>query len=460
MVAPTKPYPYQRRGVKKVHYQFDGRALIADEMGLGKTPQALWYVDWFLERGPVLIICPANMKETWRREARKHTGMRVEILGSHKPPKGFKLNPARLYVINYDVLVSWVKVLRRRLPQLVITDESQMIKSPGAKRTKAWQAICNGVPKILCLTGTPIENCPAEFWTTLHTLRPDVFNSHRAFLFRYCDPKRKFWGWEFKGATNLEELHELAKATCMIRRLKKNVLRQLPPKTRIVQPVDISKPTEYREAEKEFIKWLMKKSKKRALRAMNAEAVVKLGYLKRLAGVLKFKAVVAWLDEFLKTTGEKIIIFGIHKKLLKALKSRYKEQAVLVTGSTSLKNRQIAMDRFNKSKSCRIFIGNLIAAGVGWSCSSASTVAFIELDWVPGKHTQAEDRIHGLGRGVAGRKAMIYYLVARGTIEEMLCRVLQEKQLILDRTLDGKVVTRLDVLDQLTAGYLKKKRAA
>jgi SNF2 family DNA or RNA helicase len=240
----------------------------------------------------------------------------------------------------------------------------------------------------------------------------------------------------------------------MIRRLKSQVLKDLPAKTRSVIPLDITNKDrkEYEEAEANFVKWLSKKSRRLALRAAKAERLVKMGYLKRLAARLKMKQVIAWIDNFLQETDEKLLVFGIHKSVLRELYERYKHQSVIVTGEITGRKRVHAQDLFNKNKRYRLFFGNIDAAGVQWSCTSASTTLFVEIGWVPGKHTQAEDRTHGIKRGRKGYVSQSYYLVAKGTIEERLCELVQEKQRVLEETLDGIASdsSGLNIFDQLT----------
>ena len=465
----STPYAYQLRGVRKIQH-FQGRALLADEMGLGKTAQALWWVRDHLKpvvRGgkkvpaPVVIVCPKTIKENWRREAVKHVGMRAVILDGMKPLKDkTQLHAGRVYIINYDVLGhpgkksgTWLRWLRSLKPTCVIIDEAHYIKSLGARRTKAVRELCRGIKHVIAISGTPLTSRPAELWPVLNLLRPDVYPAFLPFAFKHCGARRTPWGWDFRGATRLKLLHRQLNEVCMIRRLKKDVMDQLPAKTRSVVKIQMEKPREYQQAEKDFIKWLAKRSKRKAMRAAKAVELVKLGHLKRLAGELKLKAVFEWLDNYLEGTNEKLLIFGIHKVILHAILTRYARTAVLVDGSVTGTKRQAAIDRFNRDKSTRLFVGNIQAAGVGWSCTSTSNVLMVELDWVPGNHRQAEDRVHGIGRGKGA--AQIWYVVAAGSIEEKICNVLEGKQGTLDQALDGiKGKVSLPLHQQLMSSYI------
>lgn len=271
-----------------------------------------------------------------------------------------------------------------------------------------------------------------------------------------CHPVKKPWGWEYKGASNLPELHKKLKDTMMIRRLKKDVLKELPDKTREIIPHTIQKFKRYKEAETDFIKWLSKRSLNKAKKAAKAEAVVKLGYLLRLAAKLKVPNVINWIDDFLESNDGKLVVFCKHKKVIEKLYDRYRDIAVMVDGSVTGHKRKLAVTQFQKSTKTKIFIGNIIAAGVGIDLWASSTCVFAELDWVPGNMSQAEDRLHRIGQK---ESVTIYYQIAKDTIEEKLCKILQQKQEILNATLDGgRIKNDFDVFDKLQKSLLEKRK--
>lgn len=470
----TKLYRFQKVGVLGIE-KADGRALLADEMGLGKTVQALWWMKRFLphrnpNKAPTVIIAPAGMKYHWSQEAAHHVRLSSEIVAGRKPPTflGAKHYRNRIYVINYDILGSpsplvdsWTNFLVKINPSLLILDECHYIKSLNAQRTKAVRWLGKDVPHIIAISGTPMTNRPVELFPVINMLWPNKFPSFFSYASKHCSPRRTPWGWEFKGATRLPELHAKLKKCGMIRRLKEDVLKDLPPRTRTVQAVDIPNRKEYEQAEREFLRWLAKKSKRRALRARNAERLVQMGYLKRLAAELKLPQTIDWIKNWLEETDSKLLVFAIHKKIIRALEAAFPNISVTVDGSTPALARHKRIRAFNRKEKVRLFFGNIDAAGVGWSCKSASDVLFAELAWVPGKHVQAEDRIRGIGRGVRGQKAHSHFLVAKNTIEERLCEINQEKQAVLDQVLDGadETVRSLNILDLLEQSYRKNPRS-
>lgn len=454
----TTPHPFQSEDVDHIWGRWDGRGLLSWEMGLGKTYGALLGAKRYLPLDArIAVVCPKTVKEVWRQEALKHFGMRAEVLsGRATSCSSFGLKP-RLTVINYDVLGvplgqnnTWTEYLRSLKLDLLIFDEIQYIKSETAKRSKACEALAEGVPHIIGLSGTPMLNRPIELWFMLKIIKRDLFPNRRLFGLKFCDAKLERWGYSFNGATRTDELHRILTKNAMRRRLKIEVLSQLPPKTRSVIPMDISKKdrNEYDEAARTFIAWLAKISPSKAARALKAEAMVRLGYLKRLAGRFKIESVIEWITEFIEWTNEKLLVFGIHRSVLHELHDKF-PNSVIIDGSVTGPHRDEAIARFNKQTKCRLMFSNMTAAGVGWSCTSASTVLFVEMGWTPGEHVQAEDRCHGISRGT-GNPVNSYYAVTKDTIEEDLCKIIQKKQDVLASVLDGKSSGDLNVFDILT----------
>lgn len=450
----TKPFVYQRKCSAQIE-KFNGRALVALEMGTGKTFISLLWARRNPEARPILVICPASLKFTWEREAMVHVGMCSEVLQGTKVPSNGLLKPRQLIIINYDILHAWFDYLKDLDPQIIIVDEGQYCTNRHAKRTRLVKELCRGAPHVLILSGTPLVNRPSELWPLLNILRPDKYKAFHPFAEAYCQPRLKPWGWTYNGAANLGVLHKNLRRQMMIRLRKKDVLKELPDKRRIVVPIQIENPKEYTFAVKDFIQWLARRhGKGKARKAIKAEQMTKIGYLKRLAARLKLKAALEWVDCFLSgTTDQKIVLFAVHKPIITALHEKYKGKCVVVDGGVGPKDRQKAVDAFQHNKSIRVFIGNLQAAGVGITLTAASTVAFLEMGWTPGGHAQAEDRIHRISQK---NVATIYYLVARGTIEEKLCEIIQKKQQVLEATLDGKGRgDTIDIYDQLEAELSK-----
>ncbi len=439
----TKPKPFQEWDVNKAANVFAGRVLLAHDMGLGKTFMALLVAMELCPDGPIVVVCPAGLKVQWEQEARRHVQMTSLILEGTKARKITTHRKRQLVIVNYDVLHAWVKAIRRLKPAMIIFDEGHKIKNRTSRRFRASKMIAKGVKHLVILTGTPIVNNAADLWTLLHLLDPETFKNFTAFAWKYTRPKKTPWKWVYQGVRNRKELHELLYARYVIRRLTKDVQKQLPSKKRIVVPVPIEKRKEYDALLNDFRDWLRKDGEK----ASRVETEGQWGKLYVKVGQLKLKYVFEWIDNFLEANDGKLLVFGIHRKLLEAIHQRYSSRSVLVYGGLSQKQREVAKERFRKDEKCRLFVGNIHAAGVGLNLTEAATGVFVELSPVPADMTQAEKRNHRMGQT---ERVRWYWLVAHNTIEEKLCRLIQGKQRTASGVIDGDVnVGKVDVFSQL-----------
>ena len=235
--------PFQRAGIEYSLYRQN--TLIADEMGLGKTIQAIGFCN-VVRPQSILILCPASLKLNWIREWNKWTTTGIQAT----------LTRSACWVLNYDVLQKNHAHTKNVLWDVLIIDEAHYLKNPKANRTRevfggySFTKVVKGCKsrlprvrpikarRVLALTGTPIENKPIEFFPLLNYLDPQTFDDGVKFGIRYCAGRRSFDGWDFTGASNLVELQEKVRSTVMIRRLKAQVLKELPAKVRQVIEVD------------------------------------------------------------------------------------------------------------------------------------------------------------------------------------------------------------------------------
>jgi SWI/SNF-related matrix-associated actin-dependent regulator of chromatin subfamily A-like protein 1 len=439
----TKPYRYQRKGVDWLE-DHDGRGIIGDEMGLGKSFQALLYAQ---EQGcrTIVIVCEAGLKTNWEREVVTHLGRRADVLYGRvpKPDGGMAaIKRKRIVIINYEILKGHMKFLKKLKPDLIVVDECQKLGNRESLQTRMVRRLSKGVDKLVFLSGTPLVNRPSELWAALNMLDRKRWPSFFSYAHKYCKPEKKPWGWVFNGASNTKHLNKRLRRY-MIRRLKSEVLKDLPLKRRIVVPLTISKTDrrEYEGAVKDFIGWLSKTKKAKVVKAKKAQALVKAGYLKRLIAAMKLDPAMEWLDRFLVSTDSKIVIFCEHKAIITKLHNAYRRMSVVLDGSVKGKHRLATIDQFNRDKRIRILIGSK-AAITGWNGTAADTVAFFEFFWVPGYHTQGEDRTHRIGQK---KQVTAYYLAVENTVEEKICNTLQSKQGVISAVLDGKELDKSDL---------------
>lgn len=415
--------PYQLEGAQ---FCLDkSHAMIGDEMGLGKTIQAIEVVNQ-LNLGRILVVCPASLKLNWRREMlvwlRRYYDIGV-VEGGDWPD-------SEVVIINYDILGKHASKLLSTPWDLIIFDECHYLKNPKAKRT--IQALKIPTKKRIFLTGTPIVNRPIELFPILKSCFPQDIESYWWYAKKFCNAYQTRWGWDVSGASNIDLLNKSLKKF-MIRRLKKDVLTQLPSKTR--QIIDLPANPRLLKAENSLLS--------RRFKGMDYESVVgQLEYdmisFSEMAAVRHETALakVPSAIEYIKGTldsQDKIVVFGHHRDVVAQIYDAFSDMAVMVHGGTSMANRQAAVDMFQKWPDKRIFVGNIQAAGVGITLTAASCVIFVELDWVPGNMTQAEDRCHRIGQK---SNVLIQHLVLDGSLDAYMARVLISKQATLDKILN------------------------
>jgi SWI/SNF-related matrix-associated actin-dependent regulator of chromatin subfamily A-like protein 1 len=440
-------FPFQKKGVAFIEAK-DGRALIADSMGLGKTAQALAWLQMHPEKRPVIVVVPASLKLNWDRECQMWMSeSNVQILSGKKVSTPII---GEIIIINYDILPAWYGRLSQIKAQVLIIDEAHFCKNNSAKRTKTVKALAKNIPHIIALTGTPIVNRPVEAYNAIAMIDSTVVPNFWTYAQRYCGAKHNGYGWDFSGATRTEELHEKLTTTIMLRRLKKDVLTDLPDKIHSFLPIELNNSREYQKAEKDFIAWLReKRGDDVADRASNAAALAEIEGLKQLACKGKLNQAIEWIRDAVETNG-KLVIFAVHKFVIDALMNEFGEIAVKVDGSVTGPNREKVVQDFQTNENIRVFVGNIKAAGVGLTLTASSTVMFLELPWSPGDLSQAEDRCHRIGQK---NSVAIYYLLAERTIEEKIARMLDRKRKVLDSVLDGKETEQESLLSELINAY-------
>lgn len=327
----------------------------------------------------------------------------------------------------------------------VLVSNCQRLINPGAKRTKALRLISRGCDQVIGLSGTPIKSRPIEFFPILHMIDPEGYPSRHNFGFRYCSPRRGYKGqWDFRGASNLDELHERLKSI-MIRRRKKDVLKDLPATQRTVIPVVPENWKEYDRAEDAFVEWVLEnKGVRAAQKAMKAELIIKLHELKRIAGRGKVKTVLEWARDFRDGTGEKLVLFAVQRVVTAALHDGL-ERSVMIRGDVNARDRQRAMDKFQNDPNTHFIVGNIDAMGEGVTLTAASTVVFAEIGWTPSDISQPEARTSRIGQTSKHIESFIF--IAKNTVEERVWDMIEGKTDVVDQILDGeaaeKVLTRI-----------------
>lgn len=431
--------PFQRAGVSYLLAQ--RRAFLADEQGLGKTIEALATLE---ADGayPAVVVCPASLKLNWLRELKHWLPQRsVRALIGTAGARGV---PADVTVVNYDIVAARLDELRALSPRALVLDESHYCKNSKAKRTKAVHRLATSVPRdglVLALTGTPVMNHPKELISQLRILgRLGEFGSGTRFSI------------EFHGPGAHQRLHWQLRARCFARRLKRDVLPQLPPKTRAVVPVELNNEPEYRLAERDLVAWLQSQPldldelDSKVTAALRAERLVRLNALKLLAARGKLHAALAWIHDFC-SSGERLVVFAHHREIQRALLERF-PTALHILGEDSHAARDAAWHAFQQPDRAenQLLVCSIEVAGQGVTLTRSSNVVFLELDWTPAKHDQAEDRCHRIGQQDAVNAT---YLLAAGTIDETIATLLERKRAVIGAVTDGRPEDEEGVVDAL-----------
>lgn len=423
-------YPYQREDVLRVE-ELKGRCLIGSDMGVGKTCIACTYIARHPELNLILIVVPASLKLNWEQELRQwNCDKKITIINGTKS----RLPESGIVIISYNVVYSYFCDIDDLDVDLLILDESHFIKRAESQRSKAIKYLGAGIEKIICISGTPITSRPKEFFTTLNLLNREMFNSREKFLRRYCNSDRDPTG---NGCSNSQELHEILKQSLLIRRLKKDVLTQLPPKVYSVIPIEMDQENRnnYEFARKEIIGYLRENySKDVANRAKLAETIVRMAHLRQLAVAGKIDESIEFVRNMVDSD-EKLVLFAIHKVVINRLMEEFGDIAVKIDGSVNQKQRQENVDRFQNDDRIRIFVGQIDSAGVGITLTASSNVVFFEYPFNPGQVSQAIDRTHRIGQ--EAESINVWYLVAENTIDADIAKLLDRKAKVLADVLDG-----------------------
>ena len=450
-------YDFQKDGIK-FGIERKGRILLADEMGVGKTVQAIGIALIYKEEWPVLIICPSSLKFVWRDEILKwipninDDKINIQIFKSSKDY--FKCG-VKIYIMSYDLTVKLEDKITEKNFKFIIADEAHYMKSPDAKRTKCLMPIIKRSKRVILITGTPILAKPVELYPLLTMLRPDLFHNFKEFGNRYCDPKRNFFGMDWTGSSNPKELNYILRHI-MIRRLKKEVMNQLPPKKR--QKVEI-------QTDPKVIKQIQ------AINLSSEKIIEKINELNNsqinpnlvnyvnpekpednnenllnlfnkvynLSAEAKISGVKEYIH-YLIDNKCKFLIFAHHMKMLDGIEEEVKKLKVdyiRIDGKVKLEKRQEYVYKYQHDETCLVAILSITACYTGITLTAASTVVFSELHMTPAVMIQAEDRAHRIGQ--EHECVNIHYLYGPDTIDEVLFRMLNQKQNIFSNTLDNMV---------------------
>jgi len=487
------PYGYQKKAVKFFEIN-NGVSILGDQPGVGKTCPAFAYAVKYKLR--TLVICPASLKLMWRKEILKFTNEKAFVF-KFKPKKksktiAYSKEESLFHITNYESIESYIKIeyhhkcsgnmlqakggmgkctweqtdltkQYKKCPicentgkvksravslvsfqdgfsqsidpseyDLIIIDECHRMKELKTTWTKIIHKAFSCIPKKILLSGTVIKSRPFEFFSTLNFIFPEEWKNSHEFGVRYGAGYQDNFGWDYSGASNLEELFTRV-SSYFLRRLKRDVLKELPEKTYLEIPIELDD-KEYSEYQK-----LLNEVKKEIVDGKEIEKkdsyLAKVHKLKMFTGKIKIDRAKEMIQDIIDS-GEKVVVISDYMEMAEEIVRYFGDIAVLHTGEMSNEDKQESVDRFQEDKKIKIFSGMIIASGVGNTLTAASKLIKLGFAWSPADEEQIEDRIHRAS--ATADKIEIITFICQDTIDEDISELLNDKAYIVTKTLDNK----------------------
>lgn len=502
-----QPYKYQKEAVKFFEIN-NGIALLGDQPGVGKTCSAFAYAT--KHKLKTLVICPASVKLAWRDQIHDFTNEKVFVFGFHPPKKlketVYSRDESLFHVVNFESLEKYISIeyihkcsgnkynpangkmekcgteiidlvkkykecpmcknknsFKTRINDLkyfsddfddyidpeyydlIVIDECHRIKEKDTGWTKIIvEAFRDKVKKKILMSGTAIKSKPIEFFTALNFLHPQEFNNRHIFGVKYCAGHENNFGWDYDGVSNVEEFFERV-SPFVLRRLKKDVLKDLPPKTYSYLPIELTE-KEQREYNK-LVKEAIKEIDGKAVKKSYLEIIHKL---KLFTGRVKFSRLKDEIEDVTKSE-DKMVIMSDYQELAKEVYDSFPGVTVMHTGAMNEISKHQSVEQFQKNKKIKLFSGMIGASGVGITLTAANKLMFLGWAWTPADMEQAEDRIHRASTEHGNIEIIIPYCL--GTVDMDIKELLEDKSVVTDKVLDGKIRER--VVNKDDEGILK-----
>jgi SWI/SNF-related matrix-associated actin-dependent regulator 1 of chromatin subfamily A len=435
-----KLYEHQKDGIEFLVSR--KKCILADDMGLGKTLQSVMGT-LAAESKKVLIICPSSTKINWEREINMFGEYDTSIIS------GRKWKPAKYTIINYDILKNFHTVKKRGEKPIeelthildekfdtLIVDEAHYLKNHKSIRGSIVTDLVkkNAFENVWLLTGTPVANRPKDLYNLLKIIGHPLSDNWQFYVKRYCDAKnfkKKMKNgkikniWVIDGNSNLNELSIRIKNK-VLRRMKEDVL-DMPEKT-IIPVFNELTSKEWVEYDNLWEEYLIKR-KEQKKRGKPQRDLVELILLRQFIALKSIPNTIELAENALEE-GKKIIIFTTFTDELLELQEHFGNQCVVHNGSMSDKDKQFSVDEFQNNPKKKVFIGNIMSAGVGITLTAADTVIFNSFDWVPGNNEQAEDRSYRIGQK---NNVSVYYQLFEDTISTRMWYTLKHKKNVIDQ---------------------------
>ena len=457
--------PYQERGFQWLWflYSYGLNGILADDMGLGKTLQALVALQQARNKHgqfPSLIVCPTTLVRNWQNEISRFTPELtvLDLTGSDRYDNYPKIKDADIVITSYAILRRDINAIKDYAFRFAILDESQQIKNFSSQTAQAAKQLQS--QHRIALSGTPIENRLSELWSVFDFLMPGFLEDHDDFRRRYIQPI------EERGS--LDAGHRLKKQVSpfILRRMKRDVLKDLPPKMEQVLYCDLTDNQRqlYLDVLEKAREELMEEAISRGGKINQQHVFSALTKLRQVcnhpallsselsAGVHesgKFELLKELLENAI-ANGHRILVFSQFVQMLKIMEKHLKKKGIcyeILTGETKSEDRQNKVDHFNTDETIKIFLVSLKAGGTGLNLTGADMVVHYDPWWNPAAEDQATDRVHRIGQT---KSVFVYRLIARSTVEERIMQLKSQKRDLVDSVISAdRSITKKISLDDL-----------
>lgn len=416
--------PYQEAGAAFLAERTT--ALLADEPRVGKTAQAVIASDLVNARS-VLVLCPASAVPGWKREFDR-----------------FLECPPLLAVMSYEkALRYFTEIDVHHSVDVLILDEAHYLKNPKAKRTQmvfgpksdGRGGLAGWAKHVFALTGTPMPKDASELWPMMRALAPERITNPKTgkpynfwqFVMKYCKVKNNGFGQQIVGTKNHDELRQKL-AGFMLRRSLADVAPEMPALAFDTLPVEAKFPSGL-SSEIDMAKRALEEG---GLEGLNAVAP-HVATLRRMTGIAKVRPVAEWVKTHFECGGGKLVIFAHHKAVLGGLADEVADLCpVYVDGSTGGAVRQSEIDSFQTDPECKVFLGQLQAAGTAIRLDAADQILFVEADWVPSANFQASQRILDVTKTTP---CLARFVSIAGSLDDDIMRVVARRTSDIEKIL-------------------------
>lgn len=427
--------PFQIKAIEQsvTFLRTKGSVYNACEQGLGKCLMAISTID-SITTGFTLIICPAVMVLTWRDEINKWIGGAIirtvtkgsdvetaieemSMVGSDDPADEYI---PKYLILSYNLATTHINKLASFNWNVLVLDEAHYVKNPKSQRTKAIMLqLWHQAHYHIALSGTPFTKCVTDGFTLFNKMAPKIFPNYYSFANKFAIKEVTPWATNYKGVRNPEKLSKLLRENFFVRYRKEEVLPELPAK----RWQNIILPEEYDVAGPEKLTREEVTALLERLEVDKDTVSARVQTYRRLQGLAKAEAVIAFVKDLLEQDIP-VVLFGYHLEVLSAYLAAFEEyNPAVITGETSQTHRHNEVTRFQEGKT-NLFIGQMVAAGVGITLTRASNVVLGELSYSPTDVFQAVDRCHRIGQKDS---VNIYNFIVDKSIDHDVVNILIDK---------------------------------